>query len=147
MDRTLNWSEAFALGHPELDADHRALIQAVNTICAAYEAKREPEELRQLLSELEKLTKDHFDRENRVLSEIIARPEIHLQAAQGISAAVLHEHMEEHQRTLARLQFITRATQPSTRSAGKLLSEELVTWFLEHAVKHDAHLKAVFQAM
>ena len=147
MAGRLSWRETYALGHRELDADHRSLVQAINEICAACQAKREPDLLRRLLNDLERSAKEHFEREDRVLREIMARPSGRLAPAQEIGAAVLMKHGEEHQRSLARLQIIVRATQPSKRSAGNVLCEDLAAWFLEHAVKHDAHLKAVFQAM
>src|SRR5579859_1420296 len=70
----LPWTEAFSVGHQELDAEHRHMVRLINQICLACGAKkheREPEqEPTVLLEELEHLTKTHFDHEEAVLRDL-----------------------------------------------------------------------------
>jgi hypothetical protein len=63
-----------------------------------------------------------------------------------MSAAVIGEHIVDHARSLQQLGSIIRAFH-STPAEGKQIGDALRGWFVEHAVKYDAHLKAVFQAM
>lgn len=53
----------------------------------------------------------------------------------------------KHVLTLSKLELIIRSHSSRTDSAESSLGNNLKVWFLEHAIKYDAHLKAVFQAM
>lgn len=150
----LPWSEAFIVGHAGLDADHRHLVRAINEVCAAARANRRPRQLRSLLGALKLATESHLEREDAILREISdgvkrAQPERRVKRAylKAMSDTALEEHLAEHREALAKLASITRACHSQGGGAGSSLCVDLKDWFLEHAVKYDAHLKAIFQSM
>jgi hemerythrin len=150
MPRALAWSESFSVGHAGLDAEHRSLIEAVNAISAADKANCAPKKMQSMLDDLKAAVEKHFDHENSLLRVIVS------DAATGhrspkflrtMSEAAISEHIDDHQEAFAYLDTVIRAKYSRTRSEDQPLSDDLINWFLEHAIKHDAHLKAIFQAI
>jgi hypothetical protein len=61
----------------------------------------------------------------------------------SMSEAVFVEHLKDHQHAIDALgSLISRSL-----DEGRPLRNELTSWFVAHAVKYDAHLKAVFQGL
>ncbi len=155
MGSPLAWSETFAIGHPALDADHRRLIDAINEICLAARGKAENRRLAPLLAAFRLASVEHFTRENEVLQSLgkvprqDGRPDSPL--LQGhlktMSGTALDEHIAEHAASLATLDGIVRAPRAGAAPARPSLCVDLKGWFLDHAIKYDAHLKAIFQSM
>lgn len=63
------WTTAFEIGHPEIDADHRAMVSLLNHVQTASRRADEVE-VRSALRALEALTRDHFAREERLMLAI-----------------------------------------------------------------------------
>ncbi len=150
MPKALIWSASFSVGHPGLDAEHRSLLEAVNAICAAEKTKCTPHKLRALLNDLKVTTEKHFEHENSVLRAVISgaatgrRTPTFLKA---MSETEIIAHIDDHQRAFAYLDSIIRAKYSHTQSAQQPLCDDLINWFLGHAVRHDVHLKTIFQAI
>ncbi len=150
----LHWNETFAVGHDELDADHRRLIEAINQLCTTVEDDHGSEQLRAQMEAFKLLAEDHFKRENAVLRNISGgvkddEPERRHKRAhlKVMSDAALEKHIAEHGRAFARLERILALHSNGTASAAATLCADLTDWFIKHAVKYDAHLKTIFQAM
>ena len=58
----------------------------------------------------------------------------------GMATNIFDTHMAEHAALLERFQEIMQTPLET-------LGDTLKSWFLDHAVKQDAHLKTIFQAM
>jgi len=145
---SLKWTEAFSVGYDELDEDHRRLVKAVNDICGAYRAGHPAQFLHSLLEALERETEKHFKHENAVMLEIYNDAKrLMPDEVKVMTDNAIKEHIAEHQQTLSRLRTITRAASPDTADTASSLCMELQQWFIEHAVKYDSHLKAIFQAI
>jgi hemerythrin len=139
--------DSFSVGHAELDAEHRQLIQVINEIEAAVRGKEDPERIAELLSSLRKAAVAHFRKENAILAQIKAGTYEPLKGRaqtpnflRAMAEAAFDEHIAEHDRILVELDAIFRC-------AFDELAVALKTWFLHHAIKQDSHLKAIFQAM
>jgi len=144
----LTWSEAFSVGHDGLDDDHRRLIKAINDICEAYHARRPPSFVHSLLKALERETEKHLKHENAVMLAMCADGEWPVPGeAKAMAEKAVQDHIAEHERNFARLQAIMRAESPTAVCAASHLCMELRQWFVDHAVKYDSHLKAIFQAV
>jgi hemerythrin len=147
MESRLGWVETYSVGHPELDNEHRELIAHINELHDAVEAQRDHGHLRNLLAELKKAAIDHFAHENAVLRELAASKNLSPGYVKAMSNAAIQEHIVAHRHSAAELEsFILRALhQPGSATAE--LCDDIKRWFIDHAVKHDAHIKAVFQAL
>ncbi len=147
QERMLPWMDSFCVGHAELDAEHQQLVEMINDVESAVRGRMDPQRVAELLTELRLAAVRHIERENALLWQIgagtyepmrgRARTPHFLRAMAG---AALDKHIAEHDSFLDQLD---RVVSGSLESVG----EALKTWFLDHAIKQDSHLKAIFQAM
>ncbi len=144
----LTWSESFAVGHPMLDAQHRRIFESINTICASVTSK--PQHLKARVGALRRIAEEHFDCENFILLGIGAEAMSNRHAAAGLTAmsqAIIAEHVEEHKQSLELLDSIIEDSFLRIGLAAEAIGEALPHWFVNHAVKGDAHVRTLFQAM
>lgn len=154
MGEPLAWNDAFAVGHEGLDAEHRGLIDAINTLCAACDTQRDLQEIESLLSTVKLSVEAHIQSESAILWEISSgastaaskRPRTPT-LVKALTAARLDDHFAEHDRTLAHIEAIVSAGRAAPDQVGVALCGALKAWFIDHAIKYDAHLKTIFQAM
>lgn len=149
MQQRLEWSEAFSVAHPALDAEHRDIMQAISQIATSQVSLADGADLRGLLCALKEKVRGHFRHEDSILREIVAATA----SARGsknvlasMSEALLEDHIVGHVHASGVLDSLIRET--LTDSAGaRPVGETLTHWFVNHAVKHDAHLKMLFQSI
>jgi hemerythrin len=151
MISSLPWSESFSVGHLGLDEEHRGLVKLINDVIAAVHDKTNSEKLPDLLpgllKALREATVEHLRNEDAILWELrsgtyqglknLHRTPYFMNA---MAEAAFDDHMAEHETLLS--QFDDVCALPVDT-----LCEALKSWFLVHAIKHDSHLKAIFQAM
>ena len=147
MARTLEWSEAYSVGHPALDDEHREIMFAIGRIAGGGDDQAR---LRPLLCDLKQKTAAHFAHEDAILREIVAsttslRNRQRFLAA--MSEALVQEHLSGHVEALSVLDSMICDTLRSGDAQLRALGESLAHWFVCHAVKHDAHLKTLFQTI
>ena len=65
----LNWSEEFSINVAEIDAQHKKLLEHVNNLHAAVEAKIDKTDLRQMLVSLVEFTRLHFSTEEKLMKK------------------------------------------------------------------------------
>jgi len=153
MTDTFAWSDAFAMGHKELDADHRRLVDSIADICAAVHAGRPRDELQPLLEGLQLLAEVHFQREDAVMLEIAGGMAATAEGShqgqaflEAVGGAALEQHAQQHAMALAKLASISRDLEFGANHESTLCFD-LKRWFIQHAIKYDAHLKTIFQSM
>jgi len=145
--KPLLWSDNFAVGHAGLDAQHRRLVELINDVDAAIHSKNNPAQLADLLKALRDAAKEHIRQEDALLWEIRSGT---YESAQDrsrtphflkvMAEAAFDMHMADHATLVARFDAIVGAP-------ADVLCDTLKAWFLDHAIKHDSHLKAIFQAI
>ncbi len=146
MLRPLSWNIGFAIGHPEIDAQHRHLVALINEVIAAVEQKAH-EKLPALLTALAAAAAEHFQAEIATLQELLAgthhsikgRPKT-ARFARALADVDFDEHRAQHGALLNRLNAL-RALPPH------VLCLHLKDWFVDHVIKQDSRLRAVFQAV
>jgi len=147
MARGLPWSENFAVGQAQLDAQHRRLVELINEIDRTIHCQKDLGKLPALLKTLREETEEHIRHENALLWEIKSGAFAPLQGRpqtphylKSLAEAAFDDHMAEHATLLARLDAIVLGPIQS-------LCDPLKAWFVDHAIKHDSHLKTIFQAL
>ena len=136
------WSESFSLGHRELDAQHRSMVELINRACLA----RDAESRLRLLAELERVTETHFECEEMVLEQLYrAAPKERRMLRDTLSAALI-EHAAGHRLRLAEVRAMSHALGTETDAGGAKFGDELRAWFVGHAIGADAQLKTALQS-
>lgn len=145
MIQGLRWSDVFAVGHPGLDREHRAIVETINAICETAARAPAAHQLEPLFSDLRTTTQQHFLHENTILRQVLASAERDTYSdgfLKLMGRGAFLQHIDNHQRDFTELDTIIAAVEH-----GRPLCHDLEHWFFSHAVKFDAHLKALFQAM
>ncbi len=147
QEQMLPWMDGFCVGHAELDAEHQQLVEMINDIEAAVRNRQDPGQVAELLTALRLAAGRHIERENALLWQIGAgtyepirghTPTPHF--LRVMAGAALDKHIAEHDSVLDQLDHVISGSLETVGDA-------LKTWFLDHAIKQDSHLKALFQAM
>lgn len=130
---TILWRPSMAIGHPMIDADHRRLIDLINTAELALKGGAEDGALAAALDGLTDYAQEHFRREEDVMS---------LLGYDGLS-----QHREAHRMLRLRLREIRADIEASAGVASgrevDRLVELLRAWLLDHVLKVDMLLKPV----
>jgi hemerythrin len=124
-----------AVGHPMIDADHRRLIELINTAELAFKGVGPQGTLADTLDGLTAYANEHFRREEDVMS---------LLGYDGLS-----QHREAHRMLRVRLREIRgdiegKAGVASPREIDRLI-ELLRAWLLDHVLKDDMRLKPILK--
>jgi hemerythrin-like metal-binding protein len=137
----LEWRDAFSVGHSGLDMEHRDLIARINEICSGEAI----ENIEHRIQSLVLFVKDHFEHESAALRKIIDGSLEITASAKTVSADAILDHIHDHEISLAKLRAIGQAIVDA--GVNERNREALKLWFIDHAIRHDAHLKSVFQAL
>jgi len=146
MGQPLAWNETFAVGHKVLDAQHRRLVGLINEVAGEIDLGASVDQLASLLDVLRAVAEEHIRQENTVLWELRSGTYTPLKGRPQtpyflklMAAAAFDEHIAAHAAIMAGFDAVRSA--PTDK-----LCKMLRAWFLDHAIQHDAHLKAIFQA-
>ena len=148
MTRGLPWRDSYSVGHIALDEEHQILLQTINSICKLRPSRGTA--LTPLLEDLVTATIRHFEHEDRLLRKIVAltvTEKFSPDALRHMSESVLVEHIGDHAKTLEELGSLVQIYHSEHHMTKDDLCEALENWFIGHAVRSDAHLKSVFQAI
>lgn len=146
MAPALEWNNAYSVGNLALDTEHRELICRINDICA-QRAEDHPRVRHSLFQTLLQFVERHFAHEDGILRKVAQASAGTSEDAKTISRATIREHIASHALSLANLKVIGERITNATSDELQPQYDALKIWFINHAVKHDAHLKAMFQAM
>ena len=122
---TIEWSEEYAVGIEEVDAQHQALLGMINALSANINTDQEPDVTRDLLFKLSDYTRFHFSLEERLMDVATIDPDFVLR------------HRNEHTYFCGVLKdFIADFTRGKSRISNALL-EYLLHWLLHHIMVID----------
>lgn len=123
----LEWSPQHELGVPRMDATHREFVDCVNALHDAPDV-----EMLAALDALLAHTVEHFEQENRWMSELAFPP--------------AHCHLPEHEGILQITREVRELIVEGKYEIGRVLANELAPWFVNHAATMDNMLAAFIQA-
>ncbi len=119
----IEWNEIYSLGIPEIDAEHKKLIDIINKAILAKEHNDNPEELEEVLNEMTKYAQTHFATEELYMAKF---------NYQGYQY-----HKQEH------LDFATKikAYESGLINADYHIADEILgylrKWLINHILKTD----------
>jgi len=122
------WNPAFAIGVPEIDAQHEALFEKAGRFAAAVQARKPLDRLEELFAFLAEYALEHFDLEERTMRKL--------------GYPRLAQHMEEHVRF--RRQLASLVPQWNTEGASPAVLMALVgflsSWLADHVTGSDQQI-------
>ncbi|GAB3454558.1 bacteriohemerythrin [Insolitispirillum peregrinum] len=128
----LVWRDQLSVGAPEIDKDHKQLIEFVNQLNDAVTEAQSEKVVGKILLELIEYTRDHFSREEKVM------------AAAGYPD--LDRHRKIHLALTNKvLTFAQSYLRTPTDQVKRELIDFLASWLIEHIIKEDRKLGAYLQ--
>ena len=122
------WKDSLLIGVPEIDAQHKKLIESIDGLMAACTKGQGRETIGKILAFVLSYTKEHFADEERLQAKY---------AYPGIA-----NHKALHKQFIAEVSALVReyeATGPSITLVGKL-NKVLVSWLAKHISEEDKKL-------
>lgn len=124
------WGSSLEIGIPEIDAEHRQMVNLLNDLVAASD-KPDQSEVRRILLLLEEYTVAHFAHEERLMTAT---------AYPGTAS-----HCEEHRRLFAEI-----GEQIEEMNSGRLVAASVAMfmqgWLIRHIVGADRQFGLALQA-
>ena len=115
--------EAFLTGHPDIDDDHRQLVEMINLVSDAIESN-ELNQCRKLLDSFVEVARNHFAREEVILREV------------GFPG--VEEHCIYHNGLLERADAVKRLCQEmADQGQLKECFDQMAGFFIDDVVKGD----------
>lgn len=123
----LPWGHDLMTGHPEVDRQHRLLLEVLNALKAALDAGAPASEILELLDRLITQAAHHFAWEERQM--------------EAVKSAQLAAHRLLHNQLLADLEDVKeRYSRGGYEDLEDVLQSYLKYWFLDHVMHVDMHL-------
>jgi hemerythrin len=126
MSMLIEWKKEFELGVPEIDTEHRELIELINSTYAALQAQRQSSNIMAFLGEIFAKISAHFALEESIMRKY--RYDGYL------------EHKKEHEKLLDDIRDIMDDYEDGIMPSEDELSRRLTDWFSEHFRTQDARL-------
>ena len=120
------FSDELRVGHPEIDAQHASLFEAVNRLHDAMRAGRTREEQAGILAFLRSYTVEHFNTEEAFMAE---------SAFPG-----LEHHRAEHERLLGQVQDLEARYATGSMTLSIMVMHFLKDWLTHHIAEEDQAL-------
>lgn len=130
--KLLEWRDAYALGVPEIDHEHREMIAEINRLHDSLDQDAGTDDVVDCLGEILAHIAAHF-----------ALEEKNMRAA---AYPALAEHKADHERLLDELHTIAADVADRGRYEPPVLAQRLDAWFMTHFGSHDARLHRTFGA-
>lgn len=127
----IRWNEAFELGVPRVDAEHRHLVGVVNAFYEVYRTRAGREKIFPVLNLLVKYTEVHF-RSEEALMEAGDCPD-------------LPDHQREHDKLTEQIFTLAEKYEAGDAEISDEVMEFLKRWLLEHILQVDKKLQPFFQ--
>lgn len=122
------WNETLMTGHPQVDADHKQLIDALNQLEAALREGKTQESIAPIIEFLNRYTREHF-----------AREESHMQK---VGCPAYEDNCREHALLVSRLDaWINRLEYGPSLTLVLEIHREIANWIRNHILKTDCRLR------
>lgn len=122
----IEWKKEFELGVPEIDTEHKELIDLINNTYAALQAQQGSSSIMEFLGEIFAKISAHFALEESIMRKY---------KYDGYM-----EHKAEHEQLLDDIRDIMDDYEDGIMPSQDELSRRLTDWFSEHFRTQDARL-------
>ncbi len=122
----IEWKKEFELGVPEIDTEHKELVDLINNTYAALQAQQGSSSIMEFLGEIFARISAHFALEESVMRKY--------------KYDGYREHKAEHEQLLDDIRDIMDDYEDGIMPSEDELSRRLTNWFAEHFRTQDARL-------
>ncbi len=124
----IEWKDAYSIGVPRLDEQHRQLIQMLNDLYQKIGPDTAPGNVWGLLDGFNRYAETHFIYEERIAGDA------------GVPQGELNLHKREHEAYRERMRTFQHAFSENDKRAPVQLMAFLSNWWLSHILVSDMEL-------
>ncbi len=117
------WKDEYEVGHPELDAHHRHLIEVINTLYEIATAGASEKQIDETMREMDAYAKLHFRTEEEVLT--------------AVGYPHLRHHQGAHEAYVRKLDELKHSFFLPSGSLSQEILQFLKNWWLNHILRMD----------
>ncbi|MGD2083319.1 MAG: bacteriohemerythrin [Chromatiales bacterium] len=122
----IEWKDEFRTGIPDVDFEHRQLVDLINDLYAAMQRKEGPPRVVEFLGQIFARISSHFALEEKIMREH--------------SYDEYEDHKAEHERLLDDLRDIMDDYEESGFFSDEEFARRVEDWFVRHFKTRDARL-------
>lgn len=123
QDKLIEWSDDLSIGIPEIDEQHKVLVELLNNLHSAIVHRKAKDEIGETLDHLIEYTRVHFATEESVMN-LFKYPEF-------------EEHRKEHQKLIDEVADLKQRYDAGTQNLTMELLHFLKTWLQNHIIYSD----------
>ncbi len=127
----IEWNEKYSLDVPEIDEDHKKLIDIINKAVLSKEHDDNPAELKEVLNEMRKYAQTHFGKEELYMIRF-KYPEYQY-------------HKEEHFNFITKIDAYENGLINADHGIASEILAYLSEWLINHIMKTDKKLVDCFR--
>ena len=125
----IKWTAEFDTGHPEVDAQHRHLVDIINRFHDALQRGNGSRIMNGILNDLIGYTQEHFADEERIM------------AAAGYTG--LQTHQAQHRQLLQKIERFQYDFNSKGKRVSKDVDQFLKYWLTNHILQDDLSFAAI----
>ena len=130
----IKWQQKFVIGIPDVDHEHRSMIDLINTLHADLSKSAPREEISEFLAEIDTRISAHFALEETVMRDL--------------NYDGYDDHKVDHERLLDDIrEIMDNYENDAYFDYEETLSRHLKAWFLNHFATHDARLHRTVEGL
>jgi hemerythrin-like metal-binding protein len=123
----VEWKDSYSVQHPEIDAQHRRLLDIINSLHEAMKMGGKPHELARVADDLVNYTRTHFTREEQIMRRA-AYPDV-------------EEHARKHRAMIAQVENFRGDLQSGKVAVSIQMMSFLKDWLTRHILDTDMRYK------
>ena len=128
MPNMLTWKDTMTTGVPELDSQHKYLINFINELGYSINKKYDPKDIVGVLKVMKFYAEQHFSREEKCMARHNCPIAGKNQKAHAVFVEKLEEYQKEYEQTGGSSEFAVR------------IHKELTDWTVNHIMTIDVQL-------
>jgi methyl-accepting chemotaxis protein len=122
----LKWTDALLVGHPDIDRDHQRLVELINCLYEAMRRQQGNKIIQSVLDELVIYTKEHFEREERIMA--------------ALPSESLTPHLAAHRGFIKRIENFSADLRSGRVTVSMNVLSFLKDWLAEHIIETDSKM-------
>ncbi len=131
MKKLINWSDAYSIGHDEVDKQHQVLVELINKLYDAFLSAKAYDMVSEILDEMIDYTQYHFGFEHEIF-EIYSYPEY-------------EEHKTVHESFVMKTIEFKQKIAAGEKTVTYDIMIFLRDWLIEHIQGEDTKYVAYFK--
>ncbi len=129
----IEWRERYSVGNDTINTDHQEIISIINDLYNSLQKHSETTELREILDRLLDYTRQHFEREERLMKKA--------------EYPNLEEHKAKHRELTRKTRELAEQCCGTDADISRETMAFLKNWWIDHIIARDMRYKTYIEKL